>query len=1057
MIQSNGCCGGHDGSLSFNKRLKALEKAVSGYSSLVASDNVHTSDLKAKKAEIFDADIKELDSTSIQSELIKAKHIDADVGVFGTILADKLELSDPEIDVEYNNILANSLHADFVKAQEGEFNTITAEYINIKGLVDMFNMKRLFINGKKALTNESTGADNVLTVGEQFRQADFMTALRPTWQGLPLALESDTINPFILLGIINDDSELPNDPKDNDVYFIQKHTDAVLGTVPAMALFTNNQWGFINYPGLDAYLTKQQYLDDQQALSSRIDNDEAQIESVIGTTAALNDSVEEIKETSEKLTEDFQKMSDEITEYMEDTNATLEELEALKLDDAPQDGQFYGRKDGEWETLSDSGTFVPSVYESEETNSTIINGKEGVIITSDKDMIIPTATSKNAMTKAAVNVEYLRKNLNLSRQSGASASSRYKLVMKETKEGSYDLLHYESNDTMKTNIRGVGTGHWYSANYLWQFSRTSNANYNKVVAYDKEGGFHDATPNQLSINFAVANTYLHTDLVGYHIDQYDSETQDMVYLPTYGSGAIFAFKNGEFEGMVKENDDALPYKITGCESLEYAHVHGKGLRGAPRILLVNNSSTAEQALKAFIIGIDNEPLSGKSITLAGSAEFGAGSVASGKNYWWIHNAQTNQWQRITKDGGVASFIAQYNGSALPNTLTNSPNSFIELENGDCVFAVNDTTNFNTYFVWCHDSDDDNPVEAIRSPYYYSASASDKGNPWSAWFPFFETQNYLYFFQTVSATGNRTGDTNTAYTQNGAKTYTKIDKVSKEVQALTVPWSNGARELNLPKQRVRTKGGYTWVFPCGEYNASAIQDMCLVFDPQGNAKTVNLGTGSTINWFGMKDNVPYSMKLFGNPSWSYGVYDGSICGVDGKGTGFLLAPDFLHLLMFRGDGEFRVYSYDSNTNIIPFGTASNTGVAYQGAHFYMEPLANGVMIEVRSTSLTHDPADPYGARFVYLSDESTDEYMSEPFATCVEVNDYCGYRRQLALTNYTSQSDYTVINRVIKGIVPPMNPSAGVYGRVCAVETPVGTSGSTIFLRDGEVNISNVSV
>ena len=1055
MIQSNGCCGGHDGSLSFNKRLKALEKAITDYSDLVASANLRTDDLKAKKAEIFDASIKELDSTSIESELIKTKHIDADVGVFGTILADKLELSDPEIDVEYNNVLANSVHADFIEAKEGEFGTITAEYINIKGLVDMFNMKRLFINGKKALTNESTGADNVLTVGEQFRQADFMTALRPTWQGLPLALESDTINPFILLGIINDDSELPITAKENDVYFIQNHTDAVLGNVPAMALFHDNKWGYINYPGLDAYLTKSQYLDEQQALSARLDTDEAQIESVIGTTSALNNKVDELNETSEKLTEDLTKVSDELTEYIEETNSTLEELDEKKLEDAPTDGQFYGRKDGEWQTLSDSGTFVPSVYTSDDTNSSIINGKDGVVITSDKDMIIPTAENRNSMTKAAVNVEYLRKNLNLSRQSGASASSRYKLVMKKTPTGSYDLLHYETNDTLKTNLRGVGTGHWYSANYLWQLSRTSNANYMMVGAYDKEGNFHEATPSHLSINFATANTYLHTDLVGYHIDQYNTETQDMVYLPTYGTGAIFAFNNGEYVGMVSENDEKTPYQITGLEATEYQHVHGKCLRGSARILLVNNATADEQALKAFIIGIDNEPLSGKSITLAGRAEFGAASVASGKNYWWIHNNTTNQWQRITKDGGVASFIAQYNGSALPNTLFNSPNSYIELENGDCVFAVNDTTNFNTYFVWCHDSDDDNPVEAIRAPYYYAASASDKGNPWSAWFPFFETQNYLYFFQTVSATGNRTGDTNTAYTQNGAKTYTKIDKVSKEVQALTVPWSNGSREFNLPSQRVRTKGGYTWVFPFGEYNASSIQDMCLVFDPQGNAKTVNLGTGATINWFGSQNF--YSMKLGGSPSWAYGMFDGIICGVDGKGTGFLLAPDFQHLLMFRGDGEFKVYSYSATDNIIPQGTAISTGVAQQGNHYYMEPLANGVVIEIRGTALTQDPAEGNGSKFVYLSDESTDEYMSEPFSSFVAVNDWNGWRRQLSLTNYTSQSDYTVLNRVIKGIIPPMNSTSGVYGRVCAVETPTGTSGSTIFLRDGEVNISNVSV
>lgn len=1117
MITSDLVCQSayNNGNNSFNKRLKALEQAIASMSTTVASDTVKGNNGEFVNAKVTDTatiNKENVEQSTIQD--LNAAHIDNRGGfaALGTVTVESLTVGS-EVKADYENLHATNLNAD-----NAEITSLNADSASLKNLevlnkMSKLDVAQLYIDTLLAISQSGL----TLKIAEAFHKANFKCSLRPTWQDKPLALQEDTTTVFTLIGIVDDDSLLPATATNGETYFVRNHVDG-LESGPAIAAYVNDEWQFIFYPGLDDYVSKNDFAewttDEYEAFKTTVENFESVLVPVEDATDFdENPANYRIKTIYDNVTSLLHQLNEtaiegedptwydwkaSVNEFIETTYpATIEEINAElanKVENPTENGQYLREvNDGvaSWTKLADNDSFVNKSYEDDDKASTITNDENGVNIETNIGFTATTPESTETTNKSVINQEYLRTNLNLSKESSANNNSSLyyeaKSVLPEDQflcltstYGNENAYHAMKRNPIDYVVATKNYRYYRFTNYVSNEANT----YTFFFAIDKSGNISKLNiPADNYLN-SEAQASVHGGWAAFNPSCYDGECDDVVYysfpraiVNGVAKGYINMYKDGKFYGRVKDANDEEYGVWTASNNVapQYYRWGGKSLRGTDkRILMVNDSSTAADTLQAFLIGIDangEEALDrGKTVALPSKITWGREGIAVGKNYFWFQNGTSNIFSRVDKDGNIASYtlVDPVEQVALSSTgLRNVSNNYIELENGDVIFYVanlNSTLGYD-YFVYCSDDTTSvSPVTVFRSSVKFSHAESNTERwPLAGQFPFVECGNYVYFFPTFSynATdaGNVMGSGNSTWWKSVANQYARLDKQSMSWSYTQVPWSIGNFASYGPAQHLITEDGYLWVFPNQVHDAALDGSQCLCISPTGQTTTVDLGTGTAVNFFytgGTNDRMngwTCYLNQGGDASWSYARMQNCLAAVNSHGLGCLISPDMRHILLFKGNGEFKHYDYSNyERGFFPIGT-----INYRGGPSLI-PAKDGFILGYSTNTpyrLTTAPeAENCGIIYISAKDDLNAEPTFKAFET-IEGNGlflkyregyeynmtYEDYRKRFLTMSETRMHECPVQQAVGIGIWKESNSA----------------SGGTIYLKDGDYEISEVKV
>lgn len=1114
MLNSEVCMSAiHSGNNSYNKRLKALEKAIADMSTIVASKTVSADTLKGINAEITNTatiNKENVEQSTIQD--LNVSHIDNRGGfaALGSVTAESLTVG-TDVKADYTNLHAEQFKAELADIDEANIDKVNINTLKVKNKIDELNIAKLYIDSVLALTQDKL----TLKIAEAFHNADFQCALRPTWQSKPIALKEDSSTIFTLLGIVDSDTELPVDASNGDTYFVRQHVDGAL-TVPSIAAFIDGAYEFVNYPGLDDYVdnnTFNEYKEEIKAALNVLTNfdstlvpteDRVTFEGhpeyfrILSLYNSIQDILHQLNDTDDNTWMDWRNSVDTFisTTFPEKLLEIQNEL-AKRPTEPEEVGQYLREKLADdtfqWTKLKDNDAFVNKSYTDDVHSSRITNDENGVKVESDLPITASTAESKaDETTKAIINQEYLRTNLALSKEASSVGKSNLyyeeKGIMPQS-EHLYLTGMFNNGSTMFTrynkynpNLYKVGTKNYQY--YRLTNSAANEANtYNFFFSLDNKGNLIKMSQVQDSVLNTEAKASVHGGWAVFNPDAYDGIVDDVAYFPfpralanSTDMSYINMYDKGKFVGRVKDSDDN-EFGIWGASSNadpQYYHWNGKSLRGdAKRVLLVNSSSVDADAIKALLIGIDakgEEALDRcKPIALPARITRGMEGLAAGKNYWWFQNSTSNIFSRVDKDGNIASYplVDPIDSIALSATgCRNAWNNYIELENGDVMFYISDTAAGRyDYFIYCSDNPTEvSPVTVYRSAVKFSDADIDDRWPSAANFPFVELGNYVYFFQSF---GGSTADANitmpvanTAYWKSVAGQYARFDKTAKVLAYQALPWTIGDYAVYGPAQKLLTKDNYLWVFPNQHYDATTVGSRCLVISPTGQATTVDLGTGSSINWFyvggpgGFMQGRSCYLSDNAESYWNFARMPICLAAVNSHGLGCLISEDFKHLMLFKGNGEFKLYDYSDGTRgFLPQGMiTTNNGPS-------LVPMKDGFLIGFRhdTSYRLSNPSEPeeYGFGFIYVSTNG-DDINKEPTYKMFDTLEGNGifHKYQEEYENNITFEDFKKRFRTMHDCwlhVPYIDQGVGL----AVWSEKASAANGTIYLKDGDYTISEV--
>ena len=1106
----------HNGNNSYNKRLKALEQAIASYSTIVASETISGNEGKFTNAQVTDTATINKENVEQSNILdLNVSHIDNRGGfaALGTVTVESLTVG-TDVKADYENLNATNLTSENADIENADINKLEVKSLEVTDKVNRLDLAQLYIDSVLALSQTNL----TLKIAEAFHRANFKCSLRPTWQDKPIALQEDTTAVFTLNGIVDDDSLLPATASQGETYFVRNHVDG-LESGPAIAAYINDSWQFVFYPGLDDYVSKNEFetweeedynlfktatndfidtlvpFDDQEDYEEHPEN--YRIKTLYDSIQALLHQLNETAVEGEDPTWFDWKAS--VNEFIETTypaaiEAINEEL-AKKVEDPTEDGQYL-REVAEgvasWTKLEDNDSFVNKKYEDGDEGSLITNDENGVKIETTIGFTASTPESTETTNKSVINQEYLRTNLNLSKESsGTKRSSLFYEEKKNIPLANFIRLYTQYGGenawwAMKRNPIDIFVA---TKNYKYYrfFNEGSNAANTRTFffAIDSKGNLSNIeNPQDATINLE-AQAEAHSGWMAYNPEAYDGEIDDVAYYcfprALVGSdvkGFINIYKDGKYYGKVKDANDETHgiYNAATNVAPQYYRWGGKSLRGdAKRILIVNDSSNAADTLQAFLIGIDangEESFErGKPIALPSKITWGREGIAAGKNYFWFQNTVSNIFSRVDKDGNIASYtlVDPVEQVALSSTgLRNASNNYVELENGDVIFYVSnlDATLGYDYFIYCSDDPTTaSPVTVFRSSIKFSNAESNTDRwPLAGQFPFVECGNYVYFFPSfgynITDNSNVMVGGNSTWWKSIANQYARLDKQSMSWSYTQVPWSIGNYASYGPAQHLITEDGYLWVFPNQMYDATLNGSQCLVISPTGQATTVDLGTGSAVNFFyagGSEGLAPYTCYLnySGSAGWAYARQQLSLAAVNSHGLGCLVSPNLEHILLFKGNGEFKHYDYsNSETGFKP----ALVGNAYNG-NLALLPAKDGFILSFYTTQgyTTGSAPESIGNGLIYISTQENDinvEPTFKQFFTNDGVNQFifykAGYENNMTFEDYRKRF-LTMSETFIK-----VNACAVEYGLAVWKEGS-GEAEGTIYLKDGDYEISSVEV
>lgn len=717
----------------------------------------------------------------------------------------------------------------------------------------------------------------------------------------------------------------------------------------------------------------------------------------------------------------------------------------------------------------------------------IVSDDNGVDINSDIGFKAntPSPASDN---RSVINRQYIDDNLSLSTSSASSGAAG---AILEFKHPQIDLVtdrawSYQPRCQLNLeSLQNLDNG-WYRRckDYVYykldNVANQSASSFSFWMSVDRNGNVINMNNPREDKGNAVANQSEFEYWLTYSPELWSDypETANVAYWPhsnpTY-AGYITMFDNGRFSKYVEDSTGVSNgiYQVS-TSYYDYRTCGGKSLRGKPRMLLLNNSATDADSVKAGIIGLDSNNVEGldkfKPITLPLRVKHGFKGVGAGKKHWFAQQNTSNTFMVISDNGTVASYVLSdpVTQVALGTTVQNAQENYIELANGDVIFCVKDWSTDLMYHIYCHDNFEEegiDPFTVYRSAIDFSSSAND-GWPCAKGFPYVEFGDYVYFFPTV---GTDLGSTNAWLANNTmASQYSRFNKSTKTWSDATLPWNNSGYGGVVPVKTydpIEDKD-YLWLFQ-SQYEStsgSPCQAQVVVISENGALQYVDLGTGTTIHWF---DNTARSgetqiggysrpLNISGDVAWAYAqTVRGNVpyVAVTQQGIGIMLSNAARDVCVFYGNCHFAIYSYDNATDGGPWSYFSGDG--RRGPSFIGGKYGAMLYVNFNNALDLVENDTYYGV--IYIK-PTGDDYLGEPVYFWKPTSmDYIRMWREKYDGADWAKTDFS--NYKKEGLVE-ITPVAGGW------EATVGMANiriedipasSTLYLKDGDNIISSVNI
>ena len=717
----------------------------------------------------------------------------------------------------------------------------------------------------------------------------------------------------------------------------------------------------------------------------------------------------------------------------------------------------------------------------------IVSDDNGVDVNSDIGFKAntPSPASDN---RSVINRQYIDDNLSLST---SSASSGVAGAVLEFKHPQIDLVTdraWSYQPRCQLNLEGLQNldNGWYRRckDYVYyKIDNTANqsaSSFSFWMSVDRNGNVINMNNPREDKGNAVANQSDFEYWLTYSPELWADypETANVAYWPhsnpTY-AGYITMFDNGRFSKYVEDATGVSNgiYQVA-TSYYDYRTCGGKSLRGKPRMLVLNNSATDADSVKAGIIGLDSNNVEGldkfKPVTLPLRVKHGFKGVGAGKKHWFAQQNTSNTFMVISDNGTVASYVLSdpVTQVALGTTVQNAQENYIELANGDVIFCVKDYSTDLMYHIYCHDNFEEegiDPFTVYRSAIDFSSAAAD-GWPCCKGFPYVEFGDYVYFFPTLGAD---LGSTNGWLANNTmASQYSRFNKSTKTWSDATLPWNNSGYGGVVPVKTydpIEDKD-YLWLFQ-SQYESTAgspCQAQVVVISENGALQYVDLGTGTTIHWF---DNTArtgetqiggYSrpLNISGDVAWSYAqTVRGNVpyVAVTQQGIGIMLSNAARDVCVFYGNCHFAIYSYDNATDGGPWSYFSGDvrrGPSFIGGKY-------GAMLYVNfNNALDLVENDTYYG-VIYIK-PTGDDYLGEPqyFWKPTSMDYIRMWREKYDGADWakTDFSDYKKEGLVeVTPVAGGWEPTVGM-ANIRIEDIPAS---STLYLKDGDYIISSVNI
>lgn len=1064
------------------KKVDALMQTVAGYSTLVSSEHGKFDDLEANKVKTPIAEATQVFASNVKADSVKADVLQAGTTSLGHTVVESLKILGNEgvtadIDeasineAEINNLrvknqltldnpVLNRLElTDNVLSPEGDFTKVC-----IKS-VDEF---------MKALDSE---LKSVLKIGSGFENIKFDTENRPTWNGKDIAILAD-VSGLTFIGVFDTEAGLPAG-SNGDVAYIKGGK---------IAVYDNNAWNIDELPILTAYRTaaEQDVIDYNlqsqiSAISTDIDTKVAKVQKDIDDLAQTVEDDEVANEAAHKT------ITDRLTDDEAETTAVSDRVTAIEGDyvkNAPSDNDLYGMKDGEWVSVNDNSAFVPKEFKDNDniTINEIKSDNDGISIASQKEVTVSTATEKTETTKQAVNVEYLRKNLSLSKSSGEGTENQIFFdYLNEpgvqgctTREGwlggyVHNTSVYGSDGYMPT-IDQVFKTRDFIVSYFSNGNHASGADYYRTAlfCYDKDGIRYDI--DSRLFNGVYHPTYQNLIVFGhFHKDIYEShpELANYWYAMNNAINKIEVFDGYKSIGVI---DCGNTWVTDYYSTSEYNQLVAVPLEGRPAILIYRNLSQV-----GYIIGYDEDgeedTMAIKRITLPGWP--GVNRVYGGKDYWWGLNQLAGSKNLVMRIG--------YNGTSVANIAQNSKGELVDasdtydntlgaqvLSNGDIILGINTKVNtvdgkaaaYTTGFIYCYNETEDLiPFDFITTSVLWSQDSSTYHHMPKTFRAFFEAGNYIYFIPSVaypiyqSSTTAITLQTTCLLDLSLAciNQYAIINKTSKAVTYAVYPWAQTAAATQELRW-IKTKDDYTWILP----PQNLMSDKCLVISPTGQAQSIDFETGSNYSWsVGVVSCKWASSSRYPNLTWSNRASvneDGIGCVIDRTGSA---------IAIFYGNGNKAVFEYGAPA----FPTANDTnrkllnGTGSIASDYQLGNVSYNMGVTMLAVGKSFVVCNGWGTDVMYYTiiTPNKDNPLEEPTIRYirpyyVDTNVYRMSNTPTTWDFYDGNWDYTKLQGLNNNVVLASFDTGARQGAF--IEKPIASENESIYLKDGDYVISN---
>ena len=940
-------CGSGPAVQSYNmldKRLTAVEKTIAGYPERMSSQQGDFDKLNAQTATIADAKLTSVDSDVLTAKTVKAGVLQAGLTSLGDTSVESLKIvgkGGATADLDEANIKDADIENLHVSGKF-ELDNPTIKRLDIQEDVTSPKLKtnEVYIKNKKAL--ESLIQE--LSVGSDFKNIDFKSDMIPTWNSLELATKAD-VSGLKFKGIVETEAELPSTANDGDLYWISEPA--------AVAVFSEGTPTLTPMPALAAYRTAAEEDIINEQIQQNIDtanrDTNARIDVTNENVTNLETKVDTNQETNDATHTALRADINTNTANIETDEARIKAIEDDYVKNAPVDGNMYGMKNGSWQDLAKDSNFVPKEYKDETTDSHIYNDVNGIDISSTKPVTVSTPEEKLETSKEIVNVDYLRKNLSISKGGGTGIETMIKFkeldgfIMEngslganseETGTWAYRLGGHEINSPHPyTVMQGItADSSLRTKDYIYYFfcnhgdSDTASPDNPRIYAIDKQGkstrliselvdGWYESTPPYRNmIQFA-----------GFHPDycEIHPEVANICFI-------IHAYRPfiEVWDGLKCLGKIYFPKDSQGNYSIEsdwakdewYTPICNEPLRDKPEILVYKACSQ-----QAYILGIneDNEldMMAMKRFTMPGYP--GANKIAAGATYWWGLNELDNSrssMMRIDSNGNTGSSPLQAedgSGSVSAIDCYMQMKGWITLKNGDVVIVIQTkfagSSDWTTGFAWCYENPEGKllPAYYINSTMNFSYHDGSMDSASAANYPMREVGNYIFFFPTSGGRVINNGATNKAHedarplSKAVAGQYCIMNKTSHTITYANYPWTPPVEAYTwVNGVSFKTKGDYLWVFP--PYNVA--DSKILVVSPNGAQQTVDIGTGSKYHWCGGVEHSLWSS------SSRYESTEVSPCAaVNEDGIGCAVSMERNAVCIFYGNGEYKVWEYPNPGN------------------------------------------------------------------------------------------------------------------------------------------------